>query len=548
MTLKTKTFHRENRFASQQVLKPFQEGSKMLSPSHVIQRLYKRLASLLSAISIAGLITSTTSTLAGQPNILLILADDLGYGDVSCYNDQSKVLTPHIDQLAKQGLRFTDAHSPSTVCTPTRYSIMTGRMAFRNGTPGVFTGVGGPCLIEESRLTLPGMLNRQGYKTALIGKWHIGMTFFDSAGVPIHQNGLEAVKKVDYSQSISDGPIHRGFEHFFGTVCCPTTDWLYAFVHGDRIPIPPTHIVDRGPLPKHPYSRDNRPGIIAPDFDLEEVDMLFLKKSVAFLEEHVAKRPDQPFFLFHSTQAVHLPSFPGKDFKGKTKVGPHGDFIHELDYLVGELIQTLDRLQLAEDTLVILTSDNGPETITTINMRRDHQHDGARPWRGMKRDNWEGGHRVPLIVRWPGNIKPNTITDSTVCLTDIMATCAEITDYSLPNEAAEDSLSFKELFDSPKKPIRDYTLHQTIKLELAIRRGPWKYLDHQGSGGNNYNREHLKPFILPEKLPDAPGQLYHLGQDPGERNNLYNQHPKIVREFQDKLAEYRKTGRSVPSR
>jgi len=392
------------------------------------------------------------------------------------------------------------------------------------------------------------MLNRQGYKTALIGKWHIGMTFFDSAGNPIHQNGLEAVRRVDYSRPIPDGPIHRGFDHFFGTVCCPTTDWLYAFVKGDRIPIPPTHIVDRAPLPKHPYSRDNRPGMIAPDFDLEEVDMLFLEKSVTFLEEHVAKNSDQPFFLFHSTQAVHLPSFPGKDFKGKTRAGPHGDFIHELDYVVGELIRTLDRLQLAKDTLVILTSDNGPETTTTINMRKDHQHDGARPWRGMKRDNWEGGHRVPMIARWPGKIKSNTITDSTVCLTDIMATCAEITDYSLPNEAAEDSLSFRALFDSPKKSIREHNLHQTIKLELAIRRGPWKYLDHQGSGGNNYNREHLKPFILPEKAPDAPGQLYYLEDDPGERNNLYHQHPEIVRELQNKLTRYRETGRSVPSR
>jgi arylsulfatase A len=546
--LKPKKLHPTNQFAAQQTLKPLQEGSKMSSSSHAIQRRFKRLASLLSVISIAGLITLSGKALAERPNILLILADDLGYGDVSSYNNQSKVQTPHIDQLAKEGLRFTDAHSPSTVCTPTRYSIMTRRMAFRNGVPGVFTGVGGPCLIEKSRLTLPGMLNRQGYNTALIGKWHIGTTFFDSTGTPIHKNGLDAVKRVDYSRPIPDGPIHRGFDHFFGTVCCPTTDWLYAYVDGDRIPNPPTHIVDRAPLPKHPYSRDNRPGMIAPDFDLEEVDMLFLEKSVTFIEEHVAKKSNQPFFLFHSTQAVHLPSFPGRDFKGKPRAGPHGDFIHELDFVVGKLIRTLDRLQLGKDTIVILTSDNGPETTTTINMRKDHQHDGARPWRGMKRDNWEGGHRVPLIVRWPGKIKSNTVTDSTVCLTDIMATCADITNYLLPNEAAEDSLSFRALFDSPRESIRKDTLHQTIKLELAIRRGPWKYLDHQGSGGNNYKREHLKPFILPEKAPDAPGQLYHLDRDPGEQINLYHQHPEIVRVLQDKLTEYRKSGRSVPSR
>ena len=183
--------------------------------------------------------------------------------------------TPNIDRLAKEGMLFTDAHSPSTVCTPTRYSVLTGRMGFRNGMRGVFTGAGGPCLIEKDRLTIGSMLNQQGYTTALYGKWHVGLTFFDKGGKPILKNGLEPVKQIDYSRPITDGPLHRGFDHFFGTACCPTTDWLYAYIDGDRIPVPPTKIVDRTPLPKHPYSRDNRPGMIAPGFDLEEVDMVF---------------------------------------------------------------------------------------------------------------------------------------------------------------------------------------------------------------------------------------------------------------------------------
>ncbi len=177
---------------------------------------------------------------------------------------ESKVPTPNLDRLAAQGLRFTDAHSPSTVCTPTRYSLLTGQMAFRTGFRGVFTGVGGPCLIEKGRLTLPQMLRDQGYATACFGKWHVGMTFFDKDGRPINENGLAAVRRVDYSRPSPDAPIHRGFDQFFGTVCCPTTDWLYAYMDGDRIPVPPTGVVDRGPLPKHPYSRDNRPGLIAP--------------------------------------------------------------------------------------------------------------------------------------------------------------------------------------------------------------------------------------------------------------------------------------------
>lgn len=483
------------------------------------------------------------------PNIVFILADDLGYGDVSCYNSQAKVATANIDALARQGVRFTDAHSASTVCTPTRYSLLTGRMAFRTGMRGVFAGVGGPCMIEKSRLTLPQMLRDKGYATAMFGKWHVGMTFFDKQGQPINKSGLEPVKRIDYSRSIPDAPIHRGFDEFFGTVCCPTTDWLYAYIDGDRIPVPPTGILDSSPLPKHPYSRDNRPGMIAPDFDLEEVDMVFLEKSRDFLKRHVKNNPNKPFFLLHSTQAVHLPSFAADKFKGKTDAGPHGDFIFELDQIVGELMKTLEELGLADNTLIMFSSDNGPETTSVVNMRKDYRHDGARPWRGMKRDQWEGGHRVPLIARWPGKIKAGTTTDQITNLTDVMATCAAIVGAKLPNAAAEDSFNMLgALLGTADKPIRRYTLSQTISLALAIRRGRWKYLDHKGSGGNNYSSKTMKPFALPEKAPDAPGQLYDLQTDPGETTNLYFKHPEIVKELKSKLDEYITAGRSAPMR
>lgn len=486
---------------------------------------------------------------AGQPNILFILADDLGYGDVGCYNSESKVPTPHLDRLAQEGLRFTDAHSPSTVCTPTRYSIMTGRMAFRLNYRGVFTGVGGPCLIEEDRLTLPGMLQQQGYTTALFGKWHIGMTFFDKEGRAINQGGLAGVQRADFSKPVPDAPIHRGFDRFFGTVCCPTTDWLYAYMDGDRIPVPPTRQVDKSTLPKHPWSFDCRPGMIAPDFDLEEVDMVFLEKSLQFLDEHAAKTPDKPFFLFHSLQAVHLPSFPGDEFKGKTKAGPHGDFIFEFDHVVGELLKKLDELSLSDDTLVVVSSDNGPEVGTVVNMREKHNHDGARPWRGMKRDNWEGGHRVPLIARWPGKIEAGSTSAQTTCLTDLMATCAAITGAKLPNSAAEDSLNILPvLLGEAEEPVRAYTLHQTMSLALAIRHRDWKYLDHQGSGGNNYSRPMLKQYALPDTAPDAPGQLYNLADDPGETKNLYHERPEIVKALKAKLQEFKSSGRSAPAR
>ena len=481
-----------------------------------------------------------------KPNILFILADDLGYGDVSCYNPESKVQTPHLDRLAREGLLFTDAHSPSTVCTPTRYSIMTGRMAFRLNYRGVFTGVGGPCLIEKERLTLPAMLQQQGYTTALFGKWHIGMTFFDKEGQAINRNGLEAVRRVDYSRPVPDGPVHRGFDHFFGTVCCPTTDWLYAYMQGDRIPIPPTRQVDKSNLPKHEWSFDCRPGLVAPDFDLEEVDMVFLEKSLQFLDTHAEKSPEKPFFLFHSLQAVHLPSFPGRDFKGKTKAGPHGDFIFQFDHIIGKLLEKLEELDLTKDTLVIVSSDNGPEVGTVIHMRNKFQHDGARPWRGVKRDNWEGGHRVPMVARWPGRIKAGSRTSQTVCLTDLMATCAAITGAKLPPSAAEDSFNIlPALLGQDDKPIREYTLHQTISLALAIRNGDWKYLDHKGSGGNRYGGA-LQKYAIADSAPEVPGQLYNLSSDPGEKNNLVSDKPAIARALKAKLEEFKSTGRSAP--
>ena len=501
---------------------------------------------------LAGLLTSKVSTdrfmaKPEPPNIVVILADDLGYGDVGCYNPESKVPTPNIDRLAAEGMRFTDSHAPSTVCTPSRYSLLTGRMTFRIPYRSVFEGVGGPCLIKENQLTLPQMLRNQGYFTALTGKWHVGLSFFDKDGKHITSGGVEGVKMIDYSRPIPDAPIHRGFDKFFGTACCPATDYLYAFIDGDRIPVPPTKMLDKSSLPKHPYAFDNRDGMIAPNYDLEELDMVFLKKSQELLEQHVKRNPNQPFFLLHATDAVHLPSFAARRFKGSTKAGPHGDFIHEFDFIVGELMKTLERLGKANNTVVILTSDNGPETTAVVHMRADYGHDGARPWRGMKRDQWEGGHRVPMIVRWPGKIAGGSTSDQTVCLTDVMPTCAAMTGAALPEDSAQDGTNILAalLGTQGTPPIRDYTLHQTISLALAIRKGPWKYLDHRGSGGNNYNTQELRTYALTDSAPDAPGQLYNLVSDPGERENLYFKHPEIVREMKSLLEKSKADGRSV---
>jgi arylsulfatase A len=486
-----------------------------------------------------------------RPNILLILADDLGYGDVGCYNPESRIPTPNLDRLAIEGMRFTDAHSPCTVCTPTRYSLMTGQMAFR--VPGggrVFSGAGGPSLIAPERVTLPKLLREQGYSTACVGKWHIGLTFYDQHGKPLHDGSVNAIKSIDYTKRIDGGPLDCGFDKFFGTACCPTTDWLYAYIDGDRIKVPPTALLDKSKLPKHAYANDNRPGWHAPDFDLEEVDVKFLEKSQQFLRQHAAEHPDQPFFLYHATQAVHLPSFPGKNFQGKTQAGPHGDFIFEFDHIVGELLKTLAELGLSENTLVVVTSDNGPEVTSLVHMRQDHNHDAAKPWRGMKRDNWEGGHRVPFIVRWPGKVEAGTSSAALTSLCDIFMTTAEILNVQLTNNTAEDSFSLLPILTGQgDATARPYLLQQAFSgsRDLAIRRDKWKYLAHKGSGGNNYETNaELKRYALPEAAPEASGQLYDLEHDPGETTNLAFEQPALVAELQGLLKQSIESGRTRP--
>jgi arylsulfatase A-like enzyme len=490
---------------------------------------------------------------AERPNVVLIVADDLGYGDVGCYNEQAKVKTPHMDRLAREGMRFTDAHSPATVCTPSRYSLMTGQMAFRVPNGGrVFDGVGGPSLIAAGRLTLPGMLRAKGYATACVGKWHVGLTFRDGDGREVRGNGVEAVRRVDFGRRVEGGPVDHGFDRFFGTACCPTTDWLYAFIENDRVPVVPTVLLDRAKLPKHAYANDCRAGVIAPDFPMEEVDLVFLRKSREFLEAHVRETPGKPFFLYHAAQAVHLPSFAAREFQGKSGAGPHGDFIDEFDWVVGQLMETLERLGVAGETVVIVTSDNGPETTSVVHMREDHGHDGARPWRGVKRDSWEGGHRVPLLVRWPGRVKAGAVSGQLTSLTDVMATVAEVIGCELPDGAAEDSFSMLPAWRGEDAgPIRPYLLVQAFggAKTLSIRQGKWKYMNHAGSGGNRYGKvPELKGLEVPDAMPDAPCQLYNLELDPGETKNLYEEEPEKVQELRGLLEATVAAGRSRAGR
>jgi len=495
---------------------------------------------------------ATESRDATLPNIVIILADDLGYGDVGIYNSKAAFATPNLDKMARAGIRFTDAHSPATICTPTRYSLQTGRMAFRTGRPsGAFEGPGGPSLIEPSRLTIASMLQKRGYTTALYGKWHVGLTWVDSDGQRVQGQDLAATRRIDFKRSmpLPDGPVNRGYDYFFGTPNCPTTDPLYVYIDQDRVPAPATDLLDKRTLPDHPFAWDNDVGMVAPGYLFEGTDQLFLDKAVSFMQRHRKSSPDRPFFLVLATQAAHAPSFPSPEFKERTAAGPHGDFILELDAIVGKLLGVLTDLGLEKNTLVMFSSDNGPEVRTTTLMRTLYGHDGARPWRGMKRDGWEGGHRVPFIARWPGRIAPGRVSAQTMTLTDVMATVASVTGVALPDDAAEDSYDMLPVLlgrQAEAKLVRPYTLTQSFRGQLQIRRGPWKYLDHKGSGGNDYaTNAELQPYHLPERVPDAPGQLYNLDDDPGETRNLYNDRPDIVKELQALLAETKASGRSA---
>ena len=494
--------------------------------------------------------TAGPSSAASRPNIVLLLADDFGYGDASCYNTEARVRTPHIDQLAQAGLQFTDAHSPATVCTPSRYGLLTGQMPFRIPRGGVvFTGTGGPSLIAPGRLTLARLLQQQGYATWAVGKWHLGLTFRDAAGQPLHDGRPETVARIDYSRPVEGGPLEHGFDRFFGTACCPTTDWLYAFIDGNRIPVPPTTSLDKSTLPRHPWSHDCRAGLIAPNFPMESIDQVFLQQSRRILEEHLQEHPEQPFFLYHATQAVHLPSFPSSQFQGRSGCGPHGDFLTELDDIVGQLTDILRQHGVLDNTLFIFTSDNGPETSTVVSMRKEYNHDGARPWRGLKRDNWEGGHRVPLLLRWPAVISPGTRYTQPASLTDLMATIAQILAVELPADAAEDSFSLLPALQGPTtESLRPWLVTQAFRgrQTLSIRRGPWKYLDHAGSGGNNYDTDLLREY-RPATNDTAASQLYNLQDDPRETTNLINQQPALASEMKLLLQNTLESGRSRPA-
>ncbi len=445
-----------------------------------------------------------------KPNILYILADDLGYGDVQALNPQrGKIKTPHLDRLVSQGMAFTDSHSGSSVCTPTRYGLLTGRYAWRTRLQnGVLDGYVEP-LIAADRLTVPALLKQHGYHTAIIGKWHLGFTIV-GAGKDGGREGKGKGAGAPLGAVTRDGPITRGFDTFFG------------FHHARMM--------------KSVFENDRVTQLIEP------IDIL--PALTARATAHIAERAKagQPFFLYLPLSAPHTPIVPSKEWQGKSGLGDYGDFVMQVDATVGTVLAALDQSGVADNTLVILTSDNGCSPAAGTPKLEQQGHFASAQFRGYKADIWDGGHHVAFLVRWPGKVKAGSQSSQLICHTDLMATCAEILGAKLPDNAAEDSVSFlPALLGTDKGPLREAVVHHSINGKFAVRQGPWKLELCAGSGGWG------KPGDADAKakgLPDT--QLYDLRADIGETKNLVAEQPEVVAGLKALLERYITNGRSTP--
>jgi arylsulfatase A-like enzyme len=508
------------------------------------------------SLMLAVLFSACTTQSPDKPNIVYILADDMGYGDVSSLNPESKVFTPNIDRLAEEGITFTDAHSGSAVCTPTRYGILTGRYCWRSRMKSsVLWSWDGP-LIEEGRLTVGDYLRENGYTTACIGKWHLGWdwnTFDgtamnDSVALADYTKGPVRHRfndRVDFTQAIENGPVTKGFDYYFGDDVPNAPP--YCFIENDRT----LGIPDK----KKPGDMFGVPGPMIDGWNLEEVLPALTRKAVDYIKagtgEGLFKRDRaKPFFMYFPLTAPHTPIAPAEEFRGKSNAGAYGDFVQEVDWVVGQILGVLKEEGLAENTLVIFTSDNGSPCRDGTNMSGPirsvlkFDHNPSYIFRGIKADIWEGGHRVPFIARWPGKINPGSKTGEIICLTDLMATCAGILGKPLPENAAEDSYNILPalLGQEYEDPIREATIHHSAQGRFSVRQGIWKLVLCGGSGGWSDPRTEEKAAEL--GLPGV--QLYDLSLDIGEQNNIHEKFPEVVEELTLLLQKYKDEGRSTP--
>ncbi len=478
------------------------------------------------------------------PNIVLVLADDLGYGDVNCNNPQGKIATPNIDRLASAGMRFTDAHTSSSVCTPTRYSLLTGRYAWRTRLQSGVLGGLSPPLIAPGRLTVAELLRKRGYHTCCIGKWHLGMEWPRKSGAPAFDDNIEKGPEgwnVDYARPIARGPNAVGFDFYFGISA--SLDMVpYSFIENDRVTVVPT--VDRSfPLMLGKEARRTRPGPAAAGFDAADVLPTLTRRAVEYIGRRAADaRAGKPFFLYFPLNAPHTPIAPTTDWQGRSTLNSYADFVMQVDAIIGEVARALEEHGLAENTLFLVTSDNGCSPEADFPTLLAKAHHPSHVFRGHKADIWDGGHRVPLVVRWPGKVRAGSTSSALVGLVDFMATAAELAGVKLPDNAGEDSVSFLPiLLGKATAAPREALVHHSISGKFSIRQGRWKLALCPGSGGWSQPRDaEAKKKGLP------PVQLYDMENDAGEQRNLEAEHPEIVKRLTGLLEKYVADGRSTP--
>jgi arylsulfatase A-like enzyme len=471
-------------------------------------------------------------TAAERPNIIVILADDQGFGDLGANNPQSKIATPHLDALAKGGLRFTDGHTSSGVCTPTRYSLLTGRYHWRTRLQSGVLGGFSPPLIAKDRLTVAGMLKQQGYATGCFGKWHLGMSFPLKNGGVADDGGnfsksFQDAASVDYGRDILDGPVDHGFDTYFGISA--------------SLDMPPFVWIKDRRVTEIPSATKTwlRTGPAGPKFEAVDVLPSVIDHTIAFIEAQKKADPAKPFFIYVPLNAPHTPIVPTKEFQGSSGISPYADFVKQVDHDVGRLLASLEKQGLADNTLVIFTSDNGCSTAADIPQLQKAGHEPSYIYRGNKADLYEGGHRVPFLVRWPAQVKPG-VSNALVGQIDFLATFAEITGASVPAPMAEDSVSFLPVLRGDKPEVRQGIVSQSINGSFAIRNGQWKLCLSAGSGGWS------SPKPGPEEAGLPPVQLFDLSKDPGERNNLQAEFPERVAAMKAELEKTIAMGRSTP--
>lgn len=499
---------------------------------------------LFPALALA-LLTATAVAAPAKPNILYVLCDDLGYGDVKCLNPKGKIATPHLDKLAAGGMIFTDVHSSSSVCTPTRYGIMTGRYNWRSKLQSSVLGGLSPRLIEPGRMTVASLLKQHGYHTAAIGKWHLGMDWVKKEGQTVAELNIESaaqVNSVDYTQPIKNGPNAVGFDYYYGISA--SLDMVpYTFIENDRVAKLPTVEKDFPMFLGREQGKCRR-GPAAPDFEVEDVLPTLTAKAISYVKSRAADaKVGKPFFLYLPLASPHTPVAPTKEWQGKSGLNHYADFVMQTDHALGQLFAELDKQGLAQNTLVIVTSDNGCSPQANFPDLLAKGHNPSADFRGHKADIFDGGHRVPFLVRWPARVKANTLSQQTLCLTDLMATAADLIGAKLPDTAGEDSVSFLPalLGQEQHTPLREAVVHHSINGSFAIRQGHWKLALCRDSGGWSDPRPGS-----PKATPLPPVQLFNLDTDRGEQTNVQDKHPEVVARLTKLLEKYVAEGRSTP--